>query len=200
MMQERILRAAAMAIALSLCFAGISAAEDKADFIGNLKCKMCHKKAATGDQWTKWQSMKHAKAYKTLLTDEAKAVAAKAGVTKAPNEAPECLVCHVTSYDAKTGKVHAKIKKEEGVQCETCHGPASIHPKDGMKFKMDPKIDLSAHIKRGDADMCKKCHNEKSPSWNPERYTLKDGTKTGFDFEQAYKKIAHDNPKNKKGE
>ena len=41
---------------------------------------------------------------------------------------------------------------------------------------------------------CDQCHNDKSPTWNPERYTAKDGKKTGFDAEQAYEKIKHPNP------
>ena len=38
------------------------------------------------------------------------------------------------------------------------------------------------------------CHNEESPTWNPEKYTRADGTKVGFDFEQAKKLTEHPNP------
>lgn len=37
-------------------------------------------------------------------------------------------------------------------------------------------------------------HNDENPTWDPEKYTLKDGTKAGFDYEQAVKVIAHKNP------
>ena len=43
-------------------------AEPEGDFknIGAAKCKMCHKKAATGDQYAKWQESAHSGAFKTL--------------------------------------------------------------------------------------------------------------------------------------
>jgi hypothetical protein len=41
---------------------------------------------------------------------------------------------------------------------------------------------------------CRACHNDDSPVWKTERYALADGTKTGFDFEQAKEAIAHPVP------
>ncbi len=42
--------------------------------------------------------------------------------------------------------------------------------------------------------VCTKCHNDESPAWDPQKYTLADGSKAGFDFEQAVKVIAHPVP------
>ena len=165
-----------------------------ATYKGAKTCKMCHTKAEVGAQYTKWSEMGHSKAFKTLQSDAAKALAKEKGIEGLPEAAPECLQCHVTAYDVKTKAVPAKMVMADGVQCETCHGPASNHMKDGMKFKKDPSIDMSKNIKRGDAKTCAQCHNDKSPTWDPKRYTLKDGTTTGFDFEAAAKKIAHPVP------
>ncbi|MFH0909300.1 MAG: hypothetical protein V1929_11100 [bacterium] len=44
-------------------------------------------------------------------------------------------------------------------------------------------------------ESCTLCHNDKSPSWKADRYTLEDGSKVGFDFEQAYEKIKHEKQK-----
>lgn len=168
-----------------------------AEFAGNKACKICHNKSAEGAQWNKWASLKHANAYKVLQGDEAIAVATEAGLDKAPAESPQCLKCHVTAYDVETQKAPAKIALEDGVQCESCHGPASLHLADAKKLMMkkDLAIDVTVHITKGDATVCAKCHNAESPTWDPEKYTLKDGSKAGFDFEQAQKKIAHPNPK-----
>ena len=185
------------ALLASLLVVPAALAQD-ADYVGNSKCKMCHNKKADGAIWTAWSTMAHAKALETLKGEEAKAIAEKAGLEKPAFESPECLRCHVTGYDAKKDPpVPAKVKAEQGVQCESCHGPASAHVKDGQAFKMkkDTTVVMSAHITRPTAKSCLTCHNEESPTWNAEKYTLKDGAKTGFDFEQAWKKIHHGIPK-----
>lgn len=54
--------------------------------------------------------------------------------------------------------------------------------------------DVPRNIVRPDNSACVVCHNEDSPAWDPGKYTLSDGTTTGFDFDQAFAKIAHLNP------
>lgn len=187
---------AALAIAWSLGFAGSAMAQDKASFEGSGKCKMCHSKKDTGEQYPKWQAQKHAKAIEALSSDKAKEVATKKGLSKPANESPECLKCHATAAEAGA----EKLVKTEGVQCESCHGPASLHIADGKKFMMakDASVNMGAHILKGDAKTCAKCHNDQSPTWDPNRYTAADGKKSGFDYEQAMKKIEHSNPAKKK--
>lgn len=166
-----------------------------ATYVGNSQCKICHNKKDEGEQWNKWKAEKHAKAFELLSSEESKAVAAKMGLAKPAAESPECLRCHVTAYDAATQKCADKIKLEDGVQCESCHGPSSLHIAEGKKFKSgdktaDPKK-LAVHP---DEAVCKTCHNEESPTWKADRYTLADGTTAGFDFKQAWEKIQHMKP------
>lgn len=180
-------------------FCGAALAAD-AEYVGNSQCKICHNTKEMGEIWTVWSNQKHSKAYDRLASPEAIAVGQKKGLAKPPQESPECLKCHVTAYDAsKTPPVPVKIAMKDGVQCETCHGPGSLHVADGKakKMKKDESIVMSAHIKRGDEATCRKCHNEESPTWNPEKYTLKDGSKAGFDFEQAWKQVQHGIPEKK---
>ena len=192
----------AAVLLLVTMIAGTAMAEDARDYVGSAKCKMCHNKAAKGAQYTKWQEMKHSKAFATLATGEALEVAKAAGLSTPPAESPECLKCHVTTYDVEKKATHAKIKPADGVQCESCHGPASLHLLYGRAamMKKDATADLSKNIDRPDEKKCIECHNDKNPSWNPEKYTLEDGKKVGFDFKQAYKKIAHPNPEKAKKE
>lgn len=166
-------------VAVLVALAGAASAQD-AKFVGNAKCKMCHNKADK-KIWDSWKAQKHAKALETLKTDAAKEAAKKAGVTGDPSTAPECLQCHVTSYDAaKKAPAAAEIKLEDGVQCESCHGAASLHTEDGKKKMTDKTIDMSKHIAKDvKEEACKKCHNEKSPTFK------------GFNYAEAKAKVAH---------
>ncbi|MBI2432391.1 MAG: cytochrome C554 [Candidatus Hydrogenedentes bacterium] len=191
--------AVALSVALGLMSGARAADAPGAQYVGNTTCKVCHNTPDTGEQWNKWKAVKHATALEALKSDAALKIAKDKGLTVPPSEAPECLKCHVTGYDPATKKAPAKIKLDDGVQCESCHGPASLHVKDGQFLKFNPDkastIDIKAHQPPVTEDACKKCHNEESPTWNPEKYTKADGTKAGFDFEEAKKIIAHPNPK-----
>ena len=164
-------------------------------YAGHTQCRICHNKKEDGEQWNKWKQGPHAKAFEILKTDEAKAVAQEMGLEKPPTEAPECLRCHVTGYDVEKLAAPDKITLTDGVQCGSCHGPASSHLIEGKKFRAgDETANPRALIVHADTKTCEKCHNSDSPTWDPERYTLEDGTKAGFDFKQAWAKIDHSNP------
>ncbi|HRI86721.1 MAG TPA: cytochrome c family protein [Candidatus Hydrogenedentes bacterium] len=195
-----------LAVAVMLAFPlGVQSAwaADASEYIGESQCKVCHNKKAEGEQWNKWKETKHFKALESLKSEQAIAIGKEKGLAKPPVESPECLKCHVTAYDAATGTAPAKIKFEMGIQCETCHGPGLQHQADGKKIlfekdlSVDPKLKIITHPEE---KTCLQCHNEESPTWNPEKYTTKDGKKVGFDFEQATAKNAHPNPLKKKEE
>ncbi|NUM54785.1 MAG: hypothetical protein HUU46_14160 [Candidatus Hydrogenedentes bacterium] len=199
-MRVRLTHWAAIAVAVAaVCAFSAPAFAQDATYIGADACKVCHNKKDTGEQYNKWKAEAHAKAFENLKTDKAKEVATKAGITKPPSEAPECLKCHATAFDAASAKTPEKINPALGVQCEACHGPASLHQKEGMKaLKKDPTAKTAETQTKPDVKTCEKCHNKDNPTYNPERYTLKDGTKADFDFEQAWAKIAHPNPAKEK--
>lgn len=192
--------AAAMVVATGLAHAQ----EKKPEYIGTDQCKVCHDKKPEGAQFSVWKTMKHAHAFESLKSDAAKKIAQERGLTKPPHEAPECVKCHVTGYDPEKMAAPAKIKPEMGVQCETCHGPAQFHVDDGkavmFKKKTAEEVDWLANLQKIEEKLCLQCHNDESPTWNPEQFTKEDGTKVGFDFEQAKKIIAHPNPTKAKKE
>ena len=186
-------------ITLSLLLAAsLVQAEEAKDFIGHDQCKVCHNKKPEGAQWDVWKAMKHANAFEALKSDAAKKIGEERGLAKPPHEAPECVKCHVTGYDLEKMEVPAKIKMADGVQCETCHGAGAAHVADGrdvmFKKKTADEIDWTAHLKKVEEATCLACHNEESPTWNPEQFTREDGTKVGFDFEQAKEIVSHPNP------
>lgn len=157
----------------------------KFKYIGAKKCKMCHKGEKKGNIFEKWQERKHSKAYATLATDQAKEVATKAGVKGDPQQAAECLACHVTGYCAAADQKDATYALEEGVTCEACHGPGS-----GYKSMKVMKQITAGTAKGADFglilptnEVCVKCHNPKSPTYKE------------FKFAEAVKLIAHPMPK-----
>jgi cytochrome c5 len=75
-----------------------------------------------------------------------------------------------------------RIKPEDGVGCESCHGP-------GKKYLA--KTTMQDHAKAVAAGMvypadqsCTLCHNDQSPNWPG-----------SFDKDAMVKKIAHPDPK-----
>ncbi len=195
-MKMNVLLAVIMTVAILLPVVELTSvtAQEPATYVGHSKCKMCHNSKQEGEIWNAWKAMKHASAFEVLSSDEAVAIGKEKGLEKPPAEAPECLRCHVTAFDVAAGQAPATIDKKDGVQCESCHGPASLHLEDGKRKKKGEDVDITKNQTRPDVNDCIVCHNDQSPTWNTERYTLKDGTKAGFDFEQAWEKIKHGRP------
>ncbi len=153
---------------------------------------MCHKKADTGNQYGKWQSLGHAKAYEMLSGEEAKAVAAKLNIEN-PQTSGQCLQCHSTAYFFSTERKSEEVTLEEGVSCQSCHGPGADYKKKSIMQSLEQSI-AGGMIHPAKEKSCTLCHNDTSPTWKADRYTLPSGEKTGFDVTQAYEKIKHERP------
>jgi hypothetical protein len=179
-------------LALAVCLAfGASAADAEHDYVGAAKCKTCHKKDSIGNQYGVWLDGRHSKAYETLASDQAKEWAAEAGVDDPQND-EKCVKCHVTAYGVPEDRLSMKFDKTLGVQCEACHGAGKDYRK--KKIMVDLDLAKSKGLIQPKAEDCVKCHNDESPAWKSDRYTLADGSKVGFDFEQAAEAIAHPVP------
>jgi len=161
-------------------FAGLAFAEGPHKYIGVKKCSMCHRAEAKGNQHGQWLATKHARAYEALATPQAKETAQKAGVAGDPQQAPECLRCHVTAFGLDEGMLGPGFKKEDGIQCEACHGAGGDYWK--MSVMKDKQQAIAAGMIMPDEKVCKSCHNEESPNF------------AGFDFEESYKEISHPRP------
>jgi len=178
-------------LAVGISLAALAQSEDPAKLVGTKKCAMCHKKDDTGNQYGKWQEAKHSKAYELLGTEEAKAVAAKLGIDD-PQASGACLKCHSTAYYFTETLQSDAVAVEDGVSCESCHGPGADYKKKSIMESHDDAV--AAGMVADAKTRCVLCHNDTGPTWDPERYTKADGTKTGFDLEQAYEKIKHERP------
>jgi hypothetical protein len=98
---------------------------------GARACQMCH--AAAYEQW---KQTPHGRAYDTL---------ARAG----RQFDLDCIRCHVTGWKEPGGPCSVAVTEgRRDVQCEACHGPASLHA-----------IDPPGHIERDPQEgRCRPCH------------------------------------------
>ena len=166
---------------LFLCLAfliGSTLIAQEYQYIGALKCKMCHNKPTTGQQYKKWSELKHSKAMESL-SSQASLDYAKANNIADPTKDPGCLKCHSTlgSIDKS---LNLSLTYEEGVSCETCHGPGSKYKVMAIMKSREKSIQNGLIIP--DENLCKKCHNKENPFYKP------------FDYATAVKKIAHPIP------
>lgn len=156
-------------------------------YIGNAKCKMCHKKVEKGAQYPKWEATSHAGAFETLKSEHSAQIANDKGVAGNAWEAPECLKCHVTGFgangyevmgndfwnpavDDKAGlKMVKRMKGLQSVGCEACHGPGSKYKSKKAKLAIVAgEIEASSvGLLEVNKATCTTCHNEESPTYKP---------------------------------
>ena len=164
---------------------GINSAQEKGKFqyVGANQCKMCHNSAAKGAQFKKWSEASHAKAYTTLASAEAKKIAQEKGIAD-PQKSDACLKCHVTGHGQPANMLGPKYKIEEGVGCESCHGPGSEYKT--MKVMKDITAKKVAAetvgLLKPTKEVCITCHNSESPTYKE------------FNYAEFWKKIDHSRP------
>ena len=151
-------------------------------YIGADKCKLCHNKPATGEQFNKWTKEPHSKAIATLSNQASLDYAKKNGIADPAKEA-SCLKCHSTFHDVDA-KLRSTITAAEGVSCESCHGPGSSYKAPAIMKNRDMAIKMGMFVP--DKQTCLKCHNKENPFYKE------------FNYEAALAKVIHPNPAAKK--
>ncbi len=199
MMKKSLICILVIFLTISWCFAQEDAAteETQRTFVGTQKCGTCHKgkmaeKKATTSSLEIWSGSAHANAYLTLAGDEAKAIAAGLEIEDA-QKADECLKCHVTGHGVAAEFLGKKYSVEDGVGCESCHGPGG----DYYKMKVMKAITAgetdgaSVGLLTSSAETCTGCHNEDSPTFEASSFYNAETKAYEFDFEAGMAKIAH---------
>ncbi len=159
-------------LGFALAISSTSFAQSK--YIGANGCKMCHNKPEKGAQYTVWQKSAHSQAY-AKLDDAGKKNA-------------ECLKCHSTAGGCDKSLL-ASIKVEEGVSCESCHGPGSLY-KTASVMKNKEQALAKGMVVPTEAT-CKVCHAGKKPEGHA-------AAKKPWNFAEFKKTIAHPDPTAKK--
>jgi hypothetical protein len=155
----------------------VSFAGSNRKYVGVKACKSCHEARRDGRQYDIWRNSKHAGAFKTLSTQRSAEIAKKKKLKKSPPESPECLKCHTITADEKL--------KEDGVQCESCHGAGSAYKRNSVMRDKEEAIAAGLTAYKDEAAIeknCRSCHNEKSPIYKP------------FDFKSMWGDIKHPVP------
>ncbi|MFT5131132.1 MAG: hypothetical protein ACI8W8_004768 [Rhodothermales bacterium] len=142
-------------------------------------CALCHSKAKLGDQQSVWEKGSHANAFASLGTEKAKAIAAKQGISD-PQKSGKCLSCHSTAYGFGEKRVSTQVKPEDGVTCQSCHGPGKGYLAKHAKNRQ-LAIDKYGLVKPKAAE-CLRCHNSQSPTHDPTK---------SFDFAAYWARITH---------
>jgi hypothetical protein len=159
-------------------FLGQAVSAQTFKYIGADKCKLCHNKPATGDQYGKWLKDPHSQALKSLSSQASLDFAKKNGIADPAKEA-KCLKCHST-YDQVDPKLRATILQSDGVSCESCHGPGSSYKSPAIMKNQAQAIKMGLIVP--DKALCVKCHNPENPFHKE------------FNYEASLAKIAHPNP------
>lgn len=145
---------------LALAAIMVTAEDAKHEYVGEKKCKMCHK-----DVYTAWEASDHATTFADL-SDEEKAK-------------PECVTCHITGEMADGTVI-------ENVSCEACHGPGSDYKSAKImskkKWAAEPEkykqMAIDAGLVYPTEENCVRCHKKEG---NP---NFKE-----FDFETMKAKV-----------
>lgn len=113
----------------------------EAAFVGNGECKTCHE-----DAFPVYEKTKHPHGWETLET-------------QGKQFHLNCVGCHVTGYQQPGGVCRLdKVAGREGVGCESCHGPGSLHA--------DAPSTDNIRASPGES-VCITCHNpENSPHFD----------------------------------
>jgi hypothetical protein len=131
----------------------------KHTYVGNDKCKMCHRGEAKGFIYENWSKTKHAQSM-TVLDAE-----------KGETKDPKCLKCHVTGFGDTTAYTLDNPREEfANVGCEACHGPGSDYK--NLSVMKDREKAIAAGLIIPNEQTCRGCHNEESPTFK------------GFDYEK----------------
>ncbi len=168
---------AIVAVGITVTWVGamsVAAGEDKAEYVGSAKCKMCHSK-----EYKSWEETTMGKAMESLKPGGASEARTKHNLETDKDYTTDesCLACHTTGFGqggyalAADEKEAKKMEKSFGaVGCESCHGPGGKYIELHEKIKKEKttyKVEdmYAAGMTKIDEGTCKTCHNEKSPTF-----------------------------------
>ena len=183
MRMRRIAMVAAVFISISFLVGQTRAVERPARYyVGEKKCRACHGGYAADSSFNVWRLSAHARAYSVLTLPEAFDIAELSGISVHPQKSPVCLGCHTTAPTSEDWELDEGVHREDGVQCEACHGPGSEYM--FSEIKKNPQKAMEAGLLMPVEEDCMVCHIEKGT-----HVAIVKSKK--FDFKTAMAGIAH---------
>ena len=105
---------------------GARGAESTGRFTGAQSCSTsgCHGGGEGHNQFHMWSKKDvHTRAHAILASGRSAGIGEKLGIKDVPKSA-RCTVCHSPLQSVSADLYVDNVKREVGVACETCHGPA----------------------------------------------------------------------------
>lgn len=177
--------AAGLAVSAAVPVALRAQADKHPVYVGSRACARCHEGRAAGDQYSHWLTTAHSKAWASLATPEARAMARLSGIPDEPEQAPVCLGCHATAAESEPWERDPGFRVEDGVQCEKCHGPGSEYMDEPVM--RDPEAARRAGLRRLTKRDCAVCHYVKGSHVAVHQ-------KPALDVDRAWGALAHPVP------
>jgi ankyrin repeat protein len=149
---------------------------DAPRYVGSNVCIQCHAGPEEGNINVLWMRGRHGNAYWHLGSDWARYLALLRphyqDMTK-PIADDRCLLCHTTGAQDDQALFAASFRTEEGVGCESCHGPGSEYL--SVEVMGNREAFLAAGGRIPDETTCRSCHRRSE----------------NFDWTEMWPKIAH---------
>lgn len=127
-------------------------------YAGRAVCLECHAEGHPAGACTLEPIPRHERSYQALARAEAEEIALLSGVHRPPAEAQVCLACHTTAAEEGPRWTLPSFDVAEGIQCEACHGPGSLHVEALRRRAAGDVPETGGFIQRGDRWQCKACH------------------------------------------
>jgi YVTN family beta-propeller protein len=137
-------------------------------FVGQSVCLQCHSSSDADGRDASICTLEpiplHDHSYEALQKPKAEHIAALSGVPDVPTQSRICLYCHATAADEGPRWTTDAFRTADGVQCEACHGPGSLHVRSATRGEDADRSQAASRngvIQRGNRQDCGRCHVER---------------------------------------
>ncbi len=157
-------------------------ADSTARYVGTERCGACHAHA-----FGVWSGSDHARSGLMLDTRRGVEVKRLSETHTGPAADLDCEACHRPPSRSVRAVFSPHYYREDGVQCEICHGPGGEH--DVAEVAKDTLDGHRIFVPHKNADLCQACHYSEKPL-----HDLAESGLPRFDYDKWWKRIEHHPP------
>jgi hypothetical protein len=148
-------------------------------YVGSHICMDCHAGTDANGTDIRWMRSRHAHAYWDLGADWALYLALLRPHyqdIEDPMGDERCVLCHVTGAQDDHALFGTSFRPEEGIGCESCHGPGSRYATVEAMSSREAFLEAGGRVP--DESTCRSCHRRSE----------------NFDWDEKWPRIAHPRP------